>query len=209
MHPQWKRLLRIGSAPLWIGVIFFVGRAANIDFTLPPIWISRLIALWNFLQTPNGNIVLAVAGTLWLIGLIFWPKRSQKTTPDARPRAVDPRTDESWVRYPLLAAAEPVVVKPIPETADTAEPHKESWIAAEGHVMQLIPDQTGCTAVLTSGQRIINARFDETWSWYLSHIKNGTTLSVEGKVSSTPTDRQLHLLDCVCPDGIRVRPRAH
>jgi len=213
MHPQWKRLLRIGSAPGWIGVIVFIcriiGRASNIDFTLPPIWISRLIALWNFMQTPDGNVVLAIAGTAWLIGLVFWPNRSRINTAGAPPRAVDPQPDATWLRYPVLPTAEQVVVEPTPETAENAEPYKETWIAAEGHVMQLIPDQAGYTAVLTSGQRTINARFDDTWSWYLSHVKKGTTLSVEGKISSEPTEQQLHLLDCVCPDGIRVRPRAH
>jgi hypothetical protein len=213
MHPQWQRLLRIGSAPGWIGVIVFIcriiGRAANIDFTLPQTWISRLIALWNFLQTPDGNVVLAIAGTVWLIGLVFWPRRSRKNTTDAPPRTIDPQSDATWLRYPVLPADEPVVVEPTPGTAETAEQYKETWIAAEGHVTHLIPDQAGCTAVLTSGQRTINARFDDTWSWHLSHVKNGTTLRVEGKILSEPTDQQLHLLDCVCPDGIRVRPRAH
>src|SRR5579863_680892 len=189
MHPQWKRLLRIGSAPAWIVVIVvicrIIARAANIDLSLPASLMSRLIALWNFLQTPDGNIVFAIAGTAWLVGLVFWPDRSRKTTTDTLPRAVD------------LPVAEPVVVKPIPGIGDAAEPFKESWVATQGHFMQLIPDQAGCTAVLTSGQRIINARFDETWSWYLGNLKNGAPLSVEGKVSTPPTDRQLHLLDCV------------
>lgn len=213
VHPQWKRLLRVGSAPGWVVVIVFacriVDRALNIDFTFPPIWMSRLIALWNFLQTPGGNVVLAIAGTVWLVGLVFWPNRSQKNTGDAPPGAVDPKSSATRLGHPVLPAAEPVVVEPTPETAETAEPYKETWIAAEGHIRQLTSDHAGCTAVLTSGQRTITARFDDTWTWYLSHLKNGTTLSVEGKILSEPTDQQLRLLDCVCPDGIRVRPRAH
>jgi len=224
MHPHWKRLIRLGSVPGWIGVIVVVcriaGQAANIDFTavwnsrLIPLWNNYLIVPWNFLQTQRGNVALAIVGALWLLGLLFWPNRSRKTTVDVQPTAIEPQPDESWLKYSVLppvqpVVVEPIVVKPVGATAGTALPNKESWIAAEGHVVQLIPDQSGYTAILTSGQRIINARFDETWSWYLSHLENGITLSVEGNVSSEPTDQQLHLLDCVCPDGIRVRPRAH
>lgn len=223
MHPHWKRLIRLGSVPGWIGVVVvcrIAGETANIDFTalwnsrLIPLWNNYLIVPWNFLQTQRGNVVLAIVGALWLLGLLFWPNRSRKTTVDAQPTAVEPQPDDSWLKYPVLPPAqrvvvEPVVVKPVRTNARTALPKKESWIAAEGHVVQLIPDQSGYTAILTSGQRIINARFDETWSWYLSHLEHGITLSVEGNVSSEPTDQQLHLLDCVCPDGIRVRPRAH
>jgi len=207
VHPNWIRLLQIGSVPGWISVIIFVyrviGHATNIDFILNAVWNSRLIALWNFLQTPDGNIVLVIVGVGWLVALIFWPNRSGTATACARPLAIDPPeipTD------PIPPTAVPVVGKPHLETLDTIQPRKESWIAAEGHVVQLIPDRAGCTAVLKSGQDIIKAQFDETWLWHLGHLKTGTTLSIEGRISSEQTGQQLHLLDCVCPGGIRVRP---
>jgi hypothetical protein len=162
-----------------------------------------LMALWNFLQTPDGNVVLAVVGAGWLIGLVFWPKRSRKAMARARPQAIGPPEIPT---NPVSPAVVPVVDEPHLETADTTQACKESWIAAEGHVVQLIPDQAGCTVVLTSGQGVINARFDETWLWHLSHLENGNTLSIEGKKSPDQTDQSLHLLDCVCPGGIRVRP---
>lgn len=194
--------------PGWIGVIVVIyrtlGDIANIGLILPAVWNIRLIALWNFLQTPDGNICIAIAGAGWLVGLVLWPSLSRKATTRARPQAVSP---EEIPNHPVLPAAAPVVDESIPETANTSQPCKESWITAQGHVMELIPDQAGCTALLRSGQNIIRARFDETWSWYLSHLEDGATVSIEGKKSSEQTDRQLHLLDCVCPDGIRVRPR--
>jgi len=212
VNPTWRRLLQIGSAPGWIGIIVFiyriVGHAANIDSIFPAIWNSRLIALWNFLQTPDGNVVLAIAGTGWLIALVFWPSHSREATARAQPPVADA---PGIPTNPILPAAAPLVREPIPAplAADTTQPCKKSWTVVKGSFMQLIPDPAGCTAVLKSGEEIINARFDKTWLWHLSHLESGTTLSVEGMKSLEQTDQPVHLLDCVCPDGIRVRPRSN
>jgi hypothetical protein len=207
MHPNWKRLLQIGSAPGWIGVIIFVyrivGHVIDTASILPAVWNSRLIALWNFLQTPAGDVALAIVGTGWLIALVFWPSLSRKTRAGARPEPIErPVTVPT---NPAPPAAVQVVAETQLEIEDTTKPSNESWITAKGVVMQLIPDQAGCTAVLRSGQDIIHARFDKTWLWYLNSLEKGTALSFEGKAASSgQTGHPIDVSDCVCPDGIRV-----
>jgi hypothetical protein len=180
----------------------------NLDF-ITAVVNSRLIVLWDFLQTPAGNLVLASAGAVWLLGLVFWPSRSRNATDDDQLPAIDSKPgDEPCSRESIVPPAKPVISDPnlkITQAADVAQPPDELWVAAEGHVLRLTRDETGCTAVLKSGKDTIHARFDETWFWYLNHLKQGITLKIEGRTSTEKTD-QLHLLDCVCPDGIRIRP---
>ena len=221
MRPTWKRLLQIGSAPGWIAVVVVIcrgiGQVLNTGSILPAVWNTRLIALWNFLQTPGGSLALAMLALVWLTGFVFWPGRSHETKTSAPAMAFDTHgvrranstlhlTLEPAVEVEATAAVEAEAAgEAIFETADTAGPSPESWIAAQGAVVQLIPDHAGCTAVMKSGQDIIHARFDKTWLWYLNSLPEGRTLKIEGNASaSRQTDHRLDVFDCVCPDGIRV-----
>jgi hypothetical protein len=206
MRPNWKRLIQIGSVPGWIGVIICIYRVVphviKNDVILPAVWNNRVIAFWHLLRTPDGNVVFATVGAAWLLGFLFWPRRSGKMRTSAQEKAVDP---PSVIPNDPTSTVWENVGETYADAVEIAKPSTESWTEAEGTVVRLIPDQAGCTAILKSGQDIINARFDKTWVWYLSSLENGTTLSIEGKISSAAqTSHQLDLLDCVCPDGIRV-----
>jgi hypothetical protein len=184
-----------------------------------------LIGLWNFLQTPDGDVAIAMVATIWLTGFVFWPRRSRKTQADAPLMAVDTPAavptnltlsqalqgamdvvrEVAGEARQVAGEANEVTGEAKLETANTPKASPESWVAVHGDLVQLIPDHTGCTAVLKSGQDVIHARFDKTWLWYLDSLPKGRTLSIEGKTyASEQTDQQIDVFDCVCPDGIRV-----
>jgi len=78
VHANWKRLTGLKSAPGWLLVVSFiwrlVGNISNVDFVVTASGNSRLTAIWNFVQTPLGNVLLAIIGFGWLITLVYLPK---------------------------------------------------------------------------------------------------------------------------------------
>src|SRR2546423_15321141 len=78
-----KKLNRLKKAPAIIGWILILKplvqilrSVSNIDFYISAAGNPRMIAIWNFFATPSGNIVLIVAGLLWIAYLVARPEES-------------------------------------------------------------------------------------------------------------------------------------
>jgi hypothetical protein len=56
----------------------FIGTMANVDFVLTATGNSRLVLIWKFLASPNGNLLAIAAVGIWLTVLILWPEKADK-----------------------------------------------------------------------------------------------------------------------------------
>jgi hypothetical protein len=73
--------------------------------------------------------------------------------------------------------------------------YKGLWVVADGQVSNLvIPDVAGTTVVLRNGKDLINARFDKKWAPELSHVNEGDTIKIRGRISDSQNGQ--HLLEC-------------
>jgi hypothetical protein len=76
-------------------------------------------------------------------------------------------------------------------------PFKGEWIRVTARVLQLIPDQSGITAVLESRPKdIVNARFDKRWEIPLRRLSTGDTIKIRGRIADTQNGQQLYMEKC-------------
>jgi len=76
-------------------------------------------------------------------------------------------------------------------------PFKGEWIRVTARVLQLIPDQSGITAVLESTPKdIVNARFDKRWEIPLRRLSAGDTIKIRGRIADTQNGQQVYLEKC-------------
>lgn len=66
-------------------LIQFIGTVSNFDFALSASGNPRMVAIWNFLNTPSGNMLLFLVGVLWLSYLIIRPDKTIEHAPPASP----------------------------------------------------------------------------------------------------------------------------
>lgn len=76
------------------------------------------------------------------------------------------------------------------------EPYKGLWISITAKADQIIPDTSGATVVLRSGQDLVNARFDNSWRKALGRVNTGETITVRGRLSGVQNGQQLYLIEC-------------
>jgi hypothetical protein len=76
------------------------------------------------------------------------------------------------------------------------EPYKGLWISITANAVQIIPDGSGATVVLRSGQDLVNARFDNSWRNALGRVNTGETITIRGRLGEVQNGQQLYLLDC-------------
>ena len=71
---HWKRLTQREAIPGWLLVFWkLMGELSTISFlhgTLTSVWSS----VWAFLTSPSGNLVVILAGFVWLGFVILWPR---------------------------------------------------------------------------------------------------------------------------------------
>jgi hypothetical protein len=76
-------------------------------------------------------------------------------------------------------------------------PFKGEWIKVTAKVVQLIPDQSGITAVLESRPTdIVNARFDKRWETPLRRLSAGDTIKLRGRIANTQNGQQFYMEKC-------------
>ena len=88
-----RRLKSILAVPGFIfGVLLplfkWLGYISDIDFVLSAGGNPRIVAVWNWLTTPTGNLVLMLTGLSWLALLVWWPSKSSDTSSPATPAAI-------------------------------------------------------------------------------------------------------------------------
>ena len=57
---------------LW-KLLQLVGAISSGDFMLTASGNSRVVAVWNFLTTPTGTVLLVAVGLIWLAVIVVWP----------------------------------------------------------------------------------------------------------------------------------------
>lgn len=82
------RLKRLKSLGAFIAFLFIlkpvsqiIGAVSNIDFAISASGNPRMVAVWNFLNTPLGNMAFLGVGLLWLGYLIVRPANEALVTP--------------------------------------------------------------------------------------------------------------------------------
>ena len=80
------------------------------------------------------------------------------------------------------------------------EPYKGLWISITATADQIIPDTSGATVVLRSGQDLVNARFDNSWRKALGRVNTGETITIRGRLGDVQNGQQLYLIQCEIGD---------
>ena len=97
MRDRLGRLFRGFTVPLWIGFIWssssIIGNALRIG--------NAMNAVWCFIQTSRGNVVLLVVCVLLLIGVVTWPEIADSDEENRSFRAEDDQSiaERRWQKY--------------------------------------------------------------------------------------------------------------
>jgi hypothetical protein len=87
------------------------------------------------------------------------------------------------------------------------EAFKGLWLSTQGQLTQLIPDDSGYTAILTinptfvrphsfPNHDLVNARFAKEWEAALSRLSIADTITIQGRIANGQNGHQLYLSDC-------------